>query len=172
MMALSALSVAHKTCSDNADALEHYQQVIPALQTTVQSAQDSYSDGTLLTHLLLLFYEIAASGQREISMWQHHCDQLLRIITFRRQVHFVDHYDFITWIVYCIDVYALLSASGTGTFVEAVLQQNILPSPERVCSSWDLIVLFSVFYVYTLHNFSPDLSPKYLAMYNADSPII
>lgn len=144
-MALSALSIAHKRGIHNADSLEHYQQVIPALQTTVQSTQDSYSDGALLTHLILLFYEIAASGQRESNMWQHHCDQLLRIITLRRQVHRVDHYDFITWMVYCIDVYALLSASGTGTFVEVALQQNILPSSERVGDSRDtMIFLVSV----------------------------
>ena len=42
MMALSALSIAHKKGSHDAHALEHYQQVIPALQTTVQSSQDSY----------------------------------------------------------------------------------------------------------------------------------
>ncbi|KAH9218950.1 fungal-specific transcription factor domain-containing protein [Leptodontidium sp. 2 PMI_412] len=128
MMALSALSIAHKKGSHNANALEHYQQVIPALQTTVQSSQDSYSDGALLTHLILLLYEIAA---RESNMWQHHCDALLRIISMRRQLRNVDHYDFIIWIIYCIDVYAVLSASGTGMFVEVVLKQNMLPSPER-----------------------------------------
>jgi hypothetical protein len=42
MMALSALSIAHKKGSHTANALEHYQQVIPALKTTVQSSQDSY----------------------------------------------------------------------------------------------------------------------------------
>lgn len=45
MMALSALSIAHKKGSHNAHALEHYQQVIPALQTTVKSSQDSYVCG-------------------------------------------------------------------------------------------------------------------------------
>jgi hypothetical protein len=30
-----------------------------------------------------------------------------------------------------IDVYALLSANGTGMFVEALLKQNMLPPPER-----------------------------------------
>lgn len=43
MMALAALSLAHKKRSSNADALEHYQQVIPALKNMVQSSQDSYS---------------------------------------------------------------------------------------------------------------------------------
>ncbi|KAH7364485.1 fungal-specific transcription factor domain-containing protein [Rhexocercosporidium sp. MPI-PUGE-AT-0058] len=128
MMALSALSIAHKKGSHDANALEHYQQVIPALQATVQSCQDSYSDGALLTHLVLLLYEIAA---RESNMWQRHCDQLLRIISMRRQGCSVDDYDFIIWMIYCIDVYAVLSASGTGMFVEVVLKQNMLPTPER-----------------------------------------
>ncbi|KAH7309385.1 fungal-specific transcription factor domain-containing protein [Rhexocercosporidium sp. MPI-PUGE-AT-0058] len=128
MIALSALSIAHKKGSHDANALEYYQQVIPALQTIVQSSQDSYSDGALLTHLVLLIYEIAA---RESNMWQHHCDQLLRIISMRRQLQCVDRFDFIIWIICCIDVYALLSASGTGMFVEVVLEQNMLPLPER-----------------------------------------
>ncbi|KAH7378960.1 fungal-specific transcription factor domain-containing protein [Cadophora sp. MPI-SDFR-AT-0126] len=125
MMALSALSIAHKKRSYNAKALGHYQQVISALQTTIQSSQDFYSDGALLTHLILLFYEITA---REFNMWQHHCDQLLRIISRRREAHNVDRFDFIIWMICCIDVYALLSAGGTGMFVEVVLNQNMLLS--------------------------------------------
>jgi len=42
MMALSALSIAQKEGSSNTTAFEHYQQVIPALQTAVQSIEDSY----------------------------------------------------------------------------------------------------------------------------------
>ncbi|KAH6694380.1 fungal-specific transcription factor domain-containing protein [Leptodontidium sp. MPI-SDFR-AT-0119] len=128
IMALSALSIAQKKGSYDAKALEHYQQAIPALQTTVQSSQDSYSDGALLTHLVLLFYEIAA---QESNMWQHHYDQLLRIISMRRQVHSADRLDFVIWIIYCIDVYALLSTTGTGMIAEVVLKQNMLPLPER-----------------------------------------
>lgn len=58
-MALSALSVAHQNGGgDPANALEHYQSVIPALKATVQSTQDSYADGALFTHFLLLLYEV------------------------------------------------------------------------------------------------------------------
>ena len=54
MMALSALSIAHKKGSHTANALEHYQQVIPALKTTVQSSQDSYvSDCFFLSPCIL-----------------------------------------------------------------------------------------------------------------------
>lgn len=58
-MALSALSLAQHTGGNSTDALEHYQQVIPALKATVQSSQDSYSDGALFTHFILLLYEVS-----------------------------------------------------------------------------------------------------------------
>lgn len=58
MMALAAISMAVQNGAQNTDALEHYQQVIPALKITVQSSQDSYSDGALFTHFILLVYEV------------------------------------------------------------------------------------------------------------------
>ena len=58
MMALAALSLAHKNSSRDLDALEHYQQVIPALKAMVKSSQDSFADGPLLTHTFLLLYEV------------------------------------------------------------------------------------------------------------------
>jgi len=64
-------------------------------------------------------------------MWQYHCDQLLRIVSMRRQACGADHFDFVIWMIFCIDVYALLSASGTGMFAEVVSKQNMLPLPER-----------------------------------------
>jgi hypothetical protein len=59
IMALSALSMAYKNHVQSADALEHYQKVIPALKSMVQSTEDSYSDGALLSHYLLLLYEVS-----------------------------------------------------------------------------------------------------------------
>ncbi|KAE9381423.1 hypothetical protein N431DRAFT_321494 [Stipitochalara longipes BDJ] len=131
MMALAALSLARKKGSSNTDALEHYQQVIPALKTMVQSSQDSYSDGPLLTHTFLLLYEVRKQSEPESNMWQHHSNQLLRIITLRRQSQNTEPYDFIVWMICRIDVYALLCANGTGRFVDVLLKQNMLPSPER-----------------------------------------
>jgi len=75
--------------------------------------------------------EVAAAGHRDSNMWQHHIDQLLRIITLRRQTYGTEKYDFIVWKICCIDIYALLSVSGGGTFIEALLKQNVLPVPER-----------------------------------------
>jgi hypothetical protein len=58
MMALSALRLSHQNELQTADALEHYQKVIPAMRATVQSSQDSFGDGALFTHFLLLLYEV------------------------------------------------------------------------------------------------------------------
>lgn len=58
MMAVSALNLSHRDGVTNLDALQHYQQVASALQNNLKSAEDLSSNGTFLTHLLLLFYEV------------------------------------------------------------------------------------------------------------------
>lgn len=58
MMAVSALSLAHQDGGQNIDALQHYQQAFPSLQTCLRSNQDLSSDGLFLTHFLLLVYEV------------------------------------------------------------------------------------------------------------------
>ena len=58
MMALAALSMASQDGKERLDALQHYQQALPALQSTLKSAEDLSSDGAFLTHFLLLVYEV------------------------------------------------------------------------------------------------------------------
>jgi hypothetical protein len=130
MMALSALSNANRSGGRIADALEHYQLVIPALQATVQSSRDSFSDGAFFTHFMLLLYETAAAGDKDSSMWQHQMDQLLRIITLRQQTFGSEQYGFITWTIISIDVNAILTMSGKGVLAEALLRANMIPPPE------------------------------------------
>jgi hypothetical protein len=48
--------------------------------------------------------QIAAAGHRESNMWQHHSNQLLRIITLRRQFQGVEPYDFIVSFSLCVPV--------------------------------------------------------------------
>ena len=64
-------------------------------------------------------------------MWRQQIDQLLRIATLRHQAHGFEAHEYITWMICCIDVYALLSSSGTGVFMESLLKQNMLPTPEK-----------------------------------------
>jgi hypothetical protein len=59
MMAISALSLAHRAGTQSAEALDHYVQVVPAMRQLVQSEEDSNSDGALFTHYLLLLYEVS-----------------------------------------------------------------------------------------------------------------
>lgn len=75
--------------------------------------------------------KIAAAGQRESNMWQPHIQQLIRIITLRRRTNQIEPYDSIVWMICCIDVYALLSSSGSGAFTEELLKNNMFPTPER-----------------------------------------
>jgi hypothetical protein len=58
MMAVSALSLSRRDPALHVQALHHYQQTLPFLQASLQETQDIFSDGALLTHLLLLIYEV------------------------------------------------------------------------------------------------------------------
>jgi hypothetical protein len=62
MMAVAALSLAQKDGNARLDALQHYQQALPALQFVLRSADDLYSDGGFLTHFMLLVYEVSFCG--------------------------------------------------------------------------------------------------------------
>jgi hypothetical protein len=58
MMAVAALSLAHREGNERLDALQHYQKALPALQSNLRSTGDLSSDGAFLTHFLLLVYEV------------------------------------------------------------------------------------------------------------------
>jgi hypothetical protein len=58
MMAVSALSLARHDGRRSLDALQHYQQAFPSLQTCLRRNEDLCSDGLFLTHFLLLIYEV------------------------------------------------------------------------------------------------------------------
>lgn len=59
-MAVSALSLARRERHRSIDALQHYQQAFPSLQTCLRRSEDLHSDGLFLTHFLLLIYEVRA----------------------------------------------------------------------------------------------------------------
>lgn len=63
MMAVAALSLTQKDSTARLDALQHYQQALPALQINLRSADDLYSDGGFLTHFMLLVYEVSRAGR-------------------------------------------------------------------------------------------------------------
>lgn len=57
-MAVAALSLSSQDGNERLDALQHYQQALPALQNSLRSPEDLSSDGAFLTHFLLLVYEV------------------------------------------------------------------------------------------------------------------
>jgi hypothetical protein len=61
-MAVAALSLAAQDEKEKLDALQHYQQVLPALQACLRRPDDLSSDGAFLTHFLLLVYEVGGQN--------------------------------------------------------------------------------------------------------------
>ncbi|KAI9814741.1 MAG: hypothetical protein M1827_003007 [Pycnora praestabilis] len=127
IMALSALSLAHREGVQSLDALQHYQQTLPSLQASLRGPRDLSSDGALFTHFFLLLYEIAAAEQWGANMWSQHLSQLLRITLMRHEMSGPERYPFITWWIWIIDTYAVLSGSGDGKIVNSILSNNLLP---------------------------------------------
>ncbi|OAX83466.1 hypothetical protein ACJ72_02168 [Emergomyces africanus] len=129
MMAVSALSLSYQGKGKNIAALQHYQQTLPFLQTSMRSHQDLSSDGVFLTHFLLLIYEIAAAEPGGSNLWSHHLERLLRIFLMRNELFKTEKFPFVIWWVCSIDLYALFSGTGTGEFIGAVLENDMIPPP-------------------------------------------
>ncbi|KAL8857083.1 MAG: hypothetical protein Q9178_006375 [Gyalolechia marmorata] len=132
LMALCALGIAHRTGIQNLDSLQHYQQALPCLQKTLRSPEDLSSDGALLTHFILLLYEIAAAAPRGSNLWSQHVSQLLRIFVLRSKMYETERYSFLLWWVCNIDTHALICGTSNGELVEAMLQYNMWPTADNI----------------------------------------
>lgn len=64
-------------------------------------------------------------------MWQSHIQQLLRIVTIRRHANGPEPHAFIVWFTCMVDVIAMLSNAGTGTFLDGILETRSLPAPHE-----------------------------------------
>lgn len=58
--------------------------------------------------------------------------RLLHIVFLRRARFGREPYPFILWWICHIDLYALLSGAGTGQFVRAIMDHQMLPSPDSL----------------------------------------
>ncbi|KAK2738267.1 hypothetical protein FQN57_007130 [Myotisia sp. PD_48] len=130
MMAVSALSLTRQDHAKSIDSLQHYQQTLPFLQTSMRSHQDLSSDGVFLTHFLLLIYEIAAAEPGGSNLWSHHMERLLQICYMRRTILQKEPFPFVIWWICNIDMYALFSGAGTGEFARALMASNMIPGPK------------------------------------------
>lgn len=131
-MALCALGIAHRSGIQNLDSLQHYQQALPCLQKTLRSPEDLSSDGALLTHFILLLYEIAAAAPRSSNLWSQHLNQLLRIFVLRSEMYETEPYSFLLWWVCNIDTHALICGTSDGELVDAMLQYNLFPTADNI----------------------------------------
>ncbi|KAJ5973984.1 hypothetical protein N7481_011194 [Penicillium waksmanii] len=130
IMAVSALSLSHSGTGQSLDALQYYQQAFPSLQMSLRNNDDLVSDGLFLTHFLLLIYEVAAAEPHGSNLWSHHISRLLHITFLRRNQYGREPHPFILWWICHIDLYALLSGAGTGEFVRAIIDHQMLPGSD------------------------------------------
>ncbi|KAF8544797.1 fungal-specific transcription factor domain-containing protein [Trichophaea hybrida] len=132
IVALSALSSSRRFCT--LDALHHYQQALPTLQTSLKDLADLSSNGTLYTHFLLLIYEILAVDHEQLRecMWQQHLSQLVRILFLRVEVFGKERLPYMVWSLIVIDTYASLTAGGDGELVSTLTENGLVPNPQHI----------------------------------------
>jgi hypothetical protein len=132
IIAVSTFSSSHCNGYCTLEALQHYQQALPSLQSSLRSATDISSDGTLFTHFLLLIYEILAAEQWHECMWQQHLTQLLRILITRVELYGRERLPFLVWCLAVLDTYAVLTAGGNGELVVTLAENGIMPDPQQI----------------------------------------
>ncbi|KAF7929364.1 uncharacterized protein EAE98_005282 [Botrytis deweyae] len=142
ILALSSLSLSRTNHIPFEDVLKRYHMVITTLGSSLKTQEDAYSDGALFTHYLLLLFEVAATGHREYNMWEQHSDRILRILQLRQKAYGKEPHGFIIVFTSYIDMYALLTTTGTGSFSKAILKQDMLPPPEDALENRSLNMIF------------------------------
>ncbi|KAF7959106.1 hypothetical protein EAE96_002623 [Botrytis aclada] len=143
ILALSSLSLSQLNHILFEDVLKRYHMVITALSSALKTEEDAYSDGVLFTHYLLLLFEVAATKYREINLWEQHSDRILCILQLRQKAYGKEPHGFIIiWTSY-IDMYALLTTTGTGAFSKTIIEQNMLPPHEDALENRSLNMAFN-----------------------------
>ncbi|TGO35516.1 hypothetical protein BHYA_0155g00070 [Botrytis hyacinthi] len=143
ILALSSLSLSQSNHIPFEDVLKRYHMVITALGNSVKTEEDAHSDGALFTHYLLLLFEVAATGHREFNMWEQHSDRILCILQLRQKAYGKEPHGFIIVYTSYIDMYALLTTTGTGSFSRTIIEQNMLPPPEDALQNRSLNMIFN-----------------------------
>ncbi|KAK6534583.1 hypothetical protein TWF281_005893 [Arthrobotrys megalospora] len=128
MMAVSAFSFEHRSPNGNnfVQSLQHYQAVLPALQSSLSSPVDLTSDGILYTHFFLLLYEIAAAEAGRPNLWQQHLSQLRSFLFERVLLDTSGATPFIIWYLVAIDVISSLAGVEDGDLTESFLRSHLI----------------------------------------------
>ncbi|GKZ35312.1 hypothetical protein AbraIFM66950_005907 [Aspergillus brasiliensis] len=132
MMALSALSLIRQGGGHHIDASYHYDRVA-ALSHGSLCNEDLLSDALYLTHFLMLVYEVVAADPSGSNLWSHHVSRLLHLALLRQSIPGAERFPCIAWWVCHVDLYALFSGAGTGEFVRAVLDNQLLLDLQSLC---------------------------------------
>ncbi|MCJ1471848.1 hypothetical protein MMC13_000489 [Lambiella insularis] len=61
--------------------------------------------------------------------WTTHLAQLERLVHLRRNVYSIDPFPSIVWWICIVDIHALLSGIGKGTFVSSLMRRGQVPTP-------------------------------------------
>ncbi|KAI2817775.1 transcriptional regulator family: Fungal Specific TF [Aspergillus niger] len=132
IMALSALSLVRQGGGQHIDASYYYDRVA-ALSHDSLCNEDLLSDALYLTHFLLLVYEVVAANPGGSNLWSHHVSRLLHLALLRQSIPGAERFPCIAWWVCHVDLYALFSGAGTGDFVRAVLDNQLLLDLQSLC---------------------------------------
>ena len=130
ILALSALSLAHRQHRPAADGMEHYQAAIRQSNRCLQNVGMA-SNGLFLMHYILLIYDIAMGEPIESEFWAHHMAHILRVTPMRQTQSEFEAFPFVLWRVAMIDTNALLSGIGNGDFVRSMLATDFFPSAHQ-----------------------------------------
>ncbi|KAL4940809.1 hypothetical protein BDV06DRAFT_15216 [Aspergillus oleicola] len=127
MMALSSLSLVRKGNAQYMAALQYYDQALPSLQSSLENCDDVLSDGLFLTHFLLLIYQVAfTTPSNRSNLWSHHMSRLVQLTLLRQTVAERERYPIIIWLICHVDLFALMSGTGSGEYVRAAIENHLL----------------------------------------------
>ena len=131
ILALSALSLAHKQNRPAADGMQHYEQALRQSERCLQTEEDLASNGPFLMHYVLLIYDIAVGEAIESEFWAYHMSHILRVAPIRQAQSGFEAFPFVLWRVAIIDTNALLSGIGNGNFVRTMRTTDFFPSAQQ-----------------------------------------
>ena len=115
------------------DALQHYHQAISP-QTAASSSEELSSDGTFFRHFLLFVYDLCTPMRNEeggADMRAIHLNHLRRIATERHRRLGREPHGYVLWTICELDLYVCLLGNGNCEFVQAIVDSNMLPTPDQ-----------------------------------------
>ena len=86
----------------------------------------------MYTHVLLLVYEMLAADQWRQNMWEIQLAQLGHLFGHRIESFSKERLPYLVWNIVIIDMYAALSASGSGQLIAELLSHDLIPTVKDI----------------------------------------